>query len=192
MERLTQRMVDAATSKHGSQQAGWYALAVKGYTPAEIAIYTPSGMWEADVRTRIKQHAEKNGKPLPVSCAPRRTYERAPLPTDWKQAFQSRVMRTGMVLHLSQPMLEFLCAVADGVRWDRATYFQYLAGSAPDNSIATGASLAKRGLIIRKDTKASDEGSWWELTPAGHAVVELLKVAGVFIAADAAIQKQGR
>jgi hypothetical protein len=32
----------------------------------------------------------------------------------------------------------------------------------------------------------------WELTPAGAAVVELLKLAGLFVEADAAIEKKAK
>lgn len=100
---------------------------------------------------------------------------------------------------LQRAMCEFLSAVADGVCWDRHLY-----GSAqpyPNSFIASAASLFKRGLIesrpraeveAMKHTDHFAEWTHWRLTPAGEHVVELLKLAGLFVEADAAINKRHR
>lgn len=101
-------------------------------------------------------------------------------------------MRTGMSLHLSQPMLEYLCAVADNVTWDRAE----IGGRSiarPGSDLVTSASLEKRGLIRRKlnwKPSRDERDAHYELTEAGEAVVLLLKSVGVFVQADAAIGRK--
>ncbi len=118
------------------------------------------------------------------------------LPPDWRSAFQGHAMRTSFCLALSQPMLEFLCATADGVHWDRRLYSRQWGAAKPDNWLASGGSLEKRGLIerltrVQIESSGSDfTVSHYKLTPAGSAVVELLKVAGIFIEADSAIEKR--
>jgi len=115
----------------------------------------------------------------------------------WKQDFIGASMRSHFSLNLSQAMLEFLCAVADGVTWDRQLYFQSL-GSQADTFLATSRALEKRGLIVRLPRgerlkeQSFCESSCWELTPAGEKVVDLLKLVGLFIEADAAISKKAR
>ena len=120
-------------------------------------------------------------------------------PSTWRARFQGATLRTSFCLALSQPMLEMLCAVADGVCYDRALYF---CGSAkPDNFIASSKALEKRGLIQdhpeRQKLHTDEEireglQHIWKLTPAGEALVQLLRVTGVFIEADAAIQKKAK
>jgi hypothetical protein len=97
-------------------------------------------------------------------------------------------------------MLEFLCAVADDVQWDRHLYHK--TRTAPENWIASERSLEKRGLIERKspewfarhkyDTGDFNERSCCVLTPAGRVVINLIKMAGIFVEADAAINKKSR
>ncbi len=109
-------------------------------------------------------------------------------------------MKTSFVLTLSKSMLEYLCATADDVRWDRGIYTH--GSGMPENFIATQASLAKRGLIQRKDQTEIDthkydgdrhhEWALYILTPAGEKVVQLLKLAGMFVEADAALTKKHR
>lgn len=116
-------------------------------------------------------------------------------------------MKIGFQISLSKTMLEMLCAVADGVTWDRGIYRTI---HCPDNWIASEHSLMKRGLIRRKPLelikkegygqmtdKAIEEGlhherSCCELTPVGETVVQLLKHAGLFVEQDAAITKKFR
>lgn len=111
---------------------------------------------------------------------------------EWRENLQRSSFRTGFHLNLTQPMLEFLCAVADDVHWDR-TKFPNL--HVPDNWFATEHALKKRGLIVRKSDeerrKAFDDKeidgvfrAMCELTPAGKLVVSLLREAGMFVAAD--------
>ena len=122
------------------------------------------------------------------------------LPPDWKSAFQGHAIKSSFCLALTQPMLEFLCATADDVHWDRLLYYRQYGNARPDSFIASEAALEKRGLIVRKIRTVLKEipvdeaylHSYCELTPAGVAVVELLKVAGIFIEADAAIEKRSR
>lgn len=121
------------------------------------------------------------------------------LPQDWKAAFQGHAMKTSFCLALTQPMLEFLCATADGVHWDRRLYTQQYGIARPDNWIASAGSLIKRGLIERCSRSELDQEpielfmiSHYRLTPAGEALVSLLRVAGIFIEADAAIVKRLR
>jgi hypothetical protein len=116
---------------------------------------------------------------------------------NWRAAFQSSAMRTSFCLALSQPMLEFLCAVAEGVRWDRALYYQQYGIAKPDNWLAASHALQKRGLIgpHAPVQLAGTNEEWcgrsnWVLTPAGEALVQLLKVAGIFVSADAALMKR--
>ena len=122
-----------------------------------------------------------------------------PLPTCWQDDFRSATFRTSFMLTLSQSMLEFLCAVSDGVQWDRS---QWSHVHKPDNFLASGRSLQKRGLIVRKsDDEVRKmrhekcepfEYNFWKLTPAGEVLVELLKVTGMFVESDASIAKRSR
>lgn len=122
------------------------------------------------------------------------------LTPDWKSAFQGHAMRSSFCLALTQPMLEFLCATADGVHWDRRLYYQQWGQARPDSFITSARGLINRGLIERLPQVEisgipSDETRYYahhRLTPAGSAIVELLKVSGIFVEADAAVQKQER
>lgn len=121
----------------------------------------------------------------------------------WRDAFRAASLRTGFSVHMTQPMLEFLAAVADGVEWDRG---RYPCGPGRENFIATAAALVKRGLIAartgpklaayRADVKANPDGyhyrNQWALTPAGECVVRLVKLAGLYVEADAALEKKAR
>lgn len=122
-----------------------------------------------------------------------------PLPDNWKDDFKSATMRTNFILTLTQPMIQFLSACADDCHWDRALFCSI---HAPDNWPATAQALTKRGLIVHRANAKRElqeiidtpPGEWtpWELTPAGKAVVSLLKVTGIFVEADAAINKKAR
>ncbi len=119
----------------------------------------------------------------------------------WNERLRGFSMRVGFVLSLSKAMLEMLCAVADDVQWDRSLFKGTVA---PDNFLAPTLALFKRGLIERcseADIKKKSDGiqaniiglyetAYYQLTPAGKAVVELLKMAGLFVEADAAINKK--
>jgi len=128
------------------------------------------------------------------------------MPGSWKQKFQDSTFRTNFQLFLSQSMVEYLCACADNVRWDRSRFCSI---HRPDNWGATEASLIKRGMCERKSCSEieaeraelkkamGDEYDWklvssCRLTPAGQAVVELFKVTGVFVAADGALIKEAQ
>lgn len=118
----------------------------------------------------------------------------------WKDAFRAFSLKVGFNLHLTKSMLEMLCAIADNVVWDRGLYWK--SSPAPENWIATEMALEKRGLIVRRprsengpyfdEKRPRGEWSLSVLTPAGKAVVEVLKVAGLFIEQDAAINKRTR
>lgn len=126
---------------------------------------------------------------------------------EWKDLFRNSSVKVGFVMSLSKAMLEMLCAVADNVSWDRSIY---RTPHCPDNWIASERSLEKRGLIRRKPAKILDaespihltdeqwaegqhhEKSCCELTPAGQKVVELVKLAGLFVEQDAAVTKKFR
>lgn len=119
----------------------------------------------------------------------------------WRDRFKYYVMRTNFQLALSRPMLEFLCAVADDVWWDRALYRDG-GGATPDNFIASSHALEKRGLIqrwtpnmIAKERRKPKSNlyeyrSGFRLTPAGELVISLLKETGLFIEHDLAIQRK--
>ena len=119
---------------------------------------------------------------------------------EWKCRLRASSMKIGFVLCLTKTMLEFLCAVADDVQWDRSLYHQNIPFS--DNWIASERALEKRGLIQRKSAEWFEankhnrepfcERSTCVLTPAGKAVVELIKMAGMFTEADAAINKKAK
>lgn len=119
----------------------------------------------------------------------------------WKDRFRGFSMKIGFQLSLSKAMIQFLCATADGVQWDRDLFADC---HQPDNWLASEGSLTKRGLIERipaeeykpQHLRGCDgpRGEWscCRLTPAGQAVVGLLKLAGIFVEADAAINKKSR
>lgn len=126
--------------------------------------------------------------------------------TEWLNNFKAFTLRPNFVLALSRSMTEYLCAVADDVSWDRATYGMRTI-HAPDNWFSTSKSLLKRGLIVRKPQEeieaagrkyqasnwsADHSYSCYDLTPAGKAVVNLLKITGMFIEQDTAIVKKLR
>lgn len=129
--------------------------------------------------------------------------ETVKFPETFKDDFRRTTFRTAFTLHLTQPMIEFLCAAADNVSWDRAVHEVNI--HRPDNWVATSEALVKRGLLIRKPREETDkdfekrhkenriyESSYYRLTPAGDAIVTLFKVTGVFVEADAAITKRTR
>lgn len=123
--------------------------------------------------------------------------------TQWADHFRSYAMKQSFNLSLSQMMIEFLCAVADNVRWDRGNVCDI---HRPDNWYVAEACLIKRGLVRCKRDDPGQQEKWseqmWqkdrilescvELTPAGKAVVELFKVVGIFVEADNAIIKKVR
>lgn len=124
--------------------------------------------------------------------------------TQWAEHFRSHVMKQSFNLSLSQTMIEFLCAVADNVRWDRGNVCDI---HRPDNWYVAEACLIKRGLVRCKRDDPGQQEKWAEqmrkegdhllescveLTPAGKAVVELFKVTGIFVEADNAILKKAR
>jgi len=116
------------------------------------------------------------------------------LPPDWKMSFQANAMRSSFCLALTQPMLEFICATADGVHWDRRLYRASWGIAKPDNWLASGGALIKRGLVeridVRRELAMTDMiSSHYRLTPAGKALVELLKITGIFVKADYALEK---
>lgn len=119
----------------------------------------------------------------------------------WRDAFRAHTTRVGFSLHLTRAMAEFLSAVADGVVWDRQRYGSAVV--APNNFLATSASLVKRGLIEAKPVPEREANkhrpdaefyTWnqWNLTPAGELVVAMLVLTGLFVEADAAIEKRNR
>lgn len=113
---------------------------------------------------------------------------------DWKASFKGYAMRTNFCIGLTRTQLQFLCAVADDVMWDRWNF-----GSVhmPDNFIASETALTKRGLLQRKPKRALKAWNnvyelthFCELTPAGKLVVELLKLTGLFIESDHAVERR--
>lgn len=106
----------------------------------------------------------------------------------WKDAFRSNCTRVRFVINLTRPMLEFLCAASDDVYWDRRAYGGL---TFPDNWYSTEHALVKRGLIERKPPQLVKGYSAppWRLTPAGVALVELLKIGGIYIEAHEAVVK---
>jgi len=113
---------------------------------------------------------------------------------DWKSNFKSYVMRTNFYLGLTRPQMEYLCAVADDVEWDRF----HSGPQSPFNWIAAEGALTRRGLIERKKDgrgrwvtgNVYDIKSVCVLTPPGKLVVELLKITGLFIEQDNAIERK--
>jgi len=123
---------------------------------------------------------------------------------EWREHFKKSSMRIGFNLNLSKTMLEYLCATADGVQWDRSIYPGNI--HVPDNWIACQNALVKRGLIERKTDEEfakqypdfhrrdTPRGEWcrYKLTQAGELVVGLVIMCGLFHEADAAIEKKAR
>ena len=121
-----------------------------------------------------------------------------PFPSNHQDEFKAATFRTNFQLHLSQAMIEYICAVDEDVQWDRA---QFGGLYKPDNFIATSAALMKRGLIARKtqaDLDKSDNGEgcfeWnrFKLTEIGEALVNLFRVAGIFVQSDNGLAKKLR
>lgn len=123
---------------------------------------------------------------------------------NWQDNLKSCCLNVGFRLGLTRAMCEFISAVADGVHWDRSVFGS--SNAFPDNFLATSRSLEKRGLIERKPeeeckaryarpaTTPYELHSWthYRLTPAGDAVVVLLKLTGLFVEADMAVEKKAR
>lgn len=190
LPRLTDGLVEQAVAKAGSQAAGYHALCSKGYRPDEIAICSTGIKWASDIRHTVRSHAEKHELPIPASCARSREPRERKNYDDWREAFRTSVMRTGLHLSLTQPMLQFLCATADAVMWDR--WGDSTLGR-PDNYLTTEQSLMKRGLVRRAaNRKPLDDlkASLCELTDAGKCIVDMLKATGVFVEADEAIKRR--
>lgn len=119
-----------------------------------------------------------------------------PMPDLWQSDFKAATMRTNFMLTLTQSMIQYLSATADNVMWDR---FDFHDLHVPDNWLATEHALTKRGLVrrrstdeLRRNSASLPDYSCCELTPAGAAVVQLLKVTGIFVEADAALRKKAR
>lgn len=129
------------------------------------------------------------------------------VPPQWQEQFKAATFRTSFTLSLSQAMIEFLCAVADDVQWDRSIYYGNI--HRPDNWMATSTCLERRGLIVRRCQNEIDkrtrhwraedfasrltyEVSHYTLTPAGEAVVQLFRVTEIFVEAEAAVTKRYR
>lgn len=180
--RLTKEMVDRA--ERAGKVRGWHELCLKGYLPEEIHVYSRSAWPESEVKFKVREFARMNQLPIPSNCARSRPIYAIKRPhiEDPAAAFRASVMRTGLALVLTQPMLEHLCAIAEGVETDRSLYFRELGRAAPHNPITTLAALEKRGLV-NCDKK---------LTTIGEKIIALLKEAGVFKRADAALAKKGK
>lgn len=119
--------------------------------------------------------------------------------TEWKNAFICSSMRASFCLSLTQPMLELLCATADGVHWDRTLHFPAFGNAKRDSWAPTETALIRKGLIekvpksLRKIGVADEiETDRLRLTPAGEKIVELLRVVGLFVEADATSLKRER
>lgn len=122
---------------------------------------------------------------------------------EWRDAFRGFTMKRSFMLGLSHSMIELLCAIADDVTWDRSLYPNI---HFPDNWYSTTMALEKRGLIEQKSEEEREaifqrlngnwdrhyEVSYRKLTPAGEALVHLLRVTGLFIQADSAVTKKER
>lgn len=118
-----------------------------------------------------------------------------PNPDAWRELFRSNTTRVGFKLILTQPMLEFLSAVAANCEWDRSRYGSL---TIPDNFLATEYALTRRGLIVRKQPRPGRKylddhvRQYCELTPVGRAVVAMLKVGGLFIEPAAACERMAK
>lgn len=175
LKRLTERALLKAEAK--GKVAGWYALCTQGYLPEEIAVYAKPMVYANDVRQKVRNFSELHSLPTPASCGRRQERRTPKIPTDWREAFRSKVMRTGFHLDMSQGQLECLCAISDAVWPDR---------KAMATAIASNEALMKRGLIVHNEGTARG----WQLTEAGQLVVDLLKLVGVFYEADQAIERR--
>ena len=115
--------------------------------------------------------------------------------SDWKDNFKSHTMRTNFQLGLTRTQMEYLCSVADDVKWDR---FQFGSIHTPSNWMAAEGALTRRGLIQRKKDgrgqwktgNVYDIRSTCELTDAGKLVTELLKITGIFLESDNSLERK--
>lgn len=125
--------------------------------------------------------------------------KRKQVDNSWREKFKSNTTRVSFQLVLTRPMLEFLCATADDTHWDRSAFGGSL--TVPDNWSTTEHALTRRGLIRRKTLEEIDAmrrtkkfaelvaTSNCELTPAGRAVCDLLKVGGLFLEQKEALRR---
>jgi hypothetical protein len=129
---------------------------------------------------------------------------RIPESEAWQRNFRASTVAMGFRLSLTKNMLEFLCATADDVRWDG--FWELLHGlNQCGAGAATAASLVRRGLLVDiydsgqklrlvegtlPDGSPDFRAGRWQLTPAGRAVVDLLRIGGLFIESDQAIARR--
>lgn len=113
--------------------------------------------------------------------------------TDWREAFRSCMTRVTFNLTLTRAMLEFLCATSRDVMWDRRAFGGLLY---PDNWMTTSHALMRRGLIERLPPQPIKDRDHlplpWKLTPAGEAVVQMLKVGGMYLEPHEALEKMSK
>ena len=124
---------------------------------------------------------------------------------DYRRAFVASSMRHNFHLTLTGPMLEMLCAIADGVVRDREYHFTF-SSVTPGDFVSRAEPLIKRGLVYHVprhlqpveppeafcQQNAEGRQNYYKLTPIGEALVELLKLAGLFVKADAALDRETR
>lgn len=122
---------------------------------------------------------------------------------DFRRLFAQSSVRHNFHLTLTSPMLEMLCAIADGCVRDREYHWTF-GNVTPHNFVTAAEPLIKRGLVyhVPRELQPDDahkrrmaEGSIagvYNLTPIGEAFVALLKVAGLFVKCDAAIARDAR
>lgn len=143
----------------------------------------------------------------------------------WQERFLRNSNRISFKLQLSHSMIDYLCAVAEDVTWDRR-FYDVDRQFKPDNWIATEQALEDRGLIhekpklqlhrkaeAKREAKCQRQGlrflmdqsgynaaiggdmrNKYELTPVGRAVVDMLRIGGMFVEqklGKAEIKKKG-
>jgi len=131
---------------------------------------------------------------------------------DFRRLFAQSSVRHNFNMTLTGPMLETLCAIADGFVRDREFHWTFSAVT-PGNFVTSCEPLIKRGLVYHEQSLVrkgvlpptvprtseqldSDLKSGrcvnYKLTPIGEAFVAMLKVAGLFVRCDAALARNGR
>jgi len=124
---------------------------------------------------------------------------------DFRRAFIASSVRHNFQLTLTGPMMEMLCAIADGVVRDREYHWTFSCVT-PGDFVSRAEPLIKRGLVYHvprhlqslKSPAETSQGiregrqDYYKLTPIGEALVVMLKVAGLFVKADAAIDRETR
>lgn len=87
---------------------------------------------------------------------------------DFRRLFAQSAVRHNFNLTLTGPMLETLCAIADGFVRDREYHYTF-SSVTPGNFVTSAEPLIKRGLVYHTTTMAKIAGAFVRDTPSSHS-----------------------